>query len=531
MKLIGFIVLAIVALLCGYSYYYVTLPAINIHSPGFWWFILIGMLIISIVILFATMNYNAKAGEKFFKNNLFKLSITFTAILLVIYSIGSLLSSPIVNAKKYQQMLTINDRDFATDIKEISYNEIPVLDKSTAQLLGSRKMGSMVQYVSQYEVANNYTQINYKGNPTRVTPLKYGSFIKWFSNRKQGIPAYVSINMTNQDVNLVQLAEGMKYTESDLFGRNINRYLRFNYPTYIFDTINFEIDDNGTPFWICPVNDYTIGLFGGRTIDKVVTVNAITGEHTKYDVVDTPQWIDRVFSAELLIEQYDYHGTLKHGYLNSIFGQKDSLETTDGYNYIALDDDVWVYTGVTSTGGDESNVAFILMNQRTAETRYYPISGAEEYSAMASAEGQVQHLGYKATFPLLLNIGGQPTYFIALKDAAGLVKQYAMVNIEQYQLVAIGNTIQQVEKAYIELTAPIEDTSNIEVKTITSNIKKIVEAVVDANSFYYILLDDTDEIFALKLSDFIDIIKFNEGDYITLNYKEGSRYNTVIGLQ
>ena len=78
------------------------------------------------------------------------------------------------------------------------------------------------------------------------------------------------------------------------------------------------------------------------------------------------------------------------------------LKTTDGYNYLALEDDVWVYTGITSVSGDRSNVGFILMNQRTMETRYYSCAGAEEYSAMESAEGQVQNLKYQATFPLVI---------------------------------------------------------------------------------------------------------------------------------
>lgn len=532
-KFIRIFIIALIALICGYAYYYVTLPAINIHSPGFWWFLLGGLILISVVIALVTANYenNGKSGGKYFKNNLFKIAISFTGVLLVIYLIGSLLSSPIINAKKYQSILPITERNFTDDIKEISYNEIPILDKDSANLLGSRKMGSMVEYVSQFEVAPNYTQINYNGTPTRVTPLEYGSAIKWFTNRSKGIPAYMQINMTTQEVSLVKLDKGIRYSESDHFGRNINRYLRFNYPTYMFDTLNFEINDEGVPYWICPVNEYTIGLFGGRTIGKVVLVNAITGEHEDYDIEDVPQWVDRVFSAELLIELYDYSGTLKHGYLNSIFGQRDALKTTDGYNYIALEDDVWVYTGVTSVGGDESNVGFVLMNQRTGETRYYSISGAEEYSAMASAEGIVQHLGYTATFPLLLNIGGQPTYFLALKDAAGLVKQYAMVNIEQYQIVAIGDTILECEKSYLSKTAGIRDDDNTSVLSVNGTITKIAEAVIEGNSYYYLLLDNSDEIFSLKVADFLPIIKYNVGDTISLTYKQAGTTNTVISIE
>jgi hypothetical protein len=394
-------------------------------------------------------------------------------------------------------------------------------------------MGSIAEYVSQFEVSSNYTQINYKGVPVRVTPLKYGGLIKWLTNRSKGIPAYMKIDMTTQNVELVKLKEGIKYSESEHFGRNIYRYLRFHYPTYIFDTINFEIDDNGTPYWICPVKKYSIGLFGGRTVGRAVMVNAVTGEMQDYAVKDVPSWVDKVYSAELLISLYDYYGTLRHGYWNSVFGQKDALQTTDGYNYIALEDDVWVYTGVTSVGADESNVGFVLMNQRTAETRYYSISGAEEYSAMASAEGQVQHLGYKATFPLLLNTGGEPTYFIALKDAAGLVKKYAMVNIAQYQIVAIGDTVNQCEKTYLELmkSSGISVADATSLPKTTGTITKISDCVVDGNTHYYILLNNSDEIFDVLVNDYINIVKYNVGDSITFSYSAGTDVNTVLGIE
>ena len=96
-----------------------------------------------------------------------------------------------------------------------------------------------------------------------------------------------------------------------------------------------------------------------------------------------------------------------------------------------MDGDVWVYTGVTSVNADESNIGFVLMNLRTGESKYYNIAGAEEYSAMSSAEGQVQNLGYRASFPSLINIKNIPTYIMVLKDNAGLVKMYALVNVEK----------------------------------------------------------------------------------------------------
>lgn len=546
LKAVAFVVVAAIAAL----YYYIELPAINIHSPGFWKFIIFVMLIVTVEVWL--MNHRKAAGGGRYRGNisakeffsdfktqagsvLFKTAFVCTVILVVLYVAGNILSSPVINASKYQQLLKVETRNFTDDIKEVSYDKIPLLDKDSASIIGTRVMGTMVDMVSQYEVDDMYSQINYKEKPVRVTPLRYGNLIKWFTNHKNGIPAYIRIDMTTQEAECVRLTEGIKYSKSDHFSRYIYRHLRFAYPTYIFDDINFEIDDNGTPYWVCPVKKYNIGLFGGQTVGRVVLCNAVTGEMTDYSVDEVPTWVDKVYSAELLIGLYDYNGSLKHGFINSVLSQKDCLKTTDGYNYIALEDDVWVYTGITSVGQDNSNVGFVLMNQRTMETRYYEVSGAEEYSAMDSAKGRVQNLGYTATFPLIINISGQPTYFMALKDGAGLVKSYAMLNIEKYQNVAIGDSVLQCESNYIKL---LKDNGIVEeqqpevkeTKKVKDIISKIMPVVIDGNTHMYIMLSQNDSIYDVDVSKYVDIIKYSEGMEITLEYTMDSQLNKVVGI-
>ena len=511
-------------------YYYAALPAINIHAAEFWVFLVI--LIILAAILFIRKKNLSRYELRESKG--LKVILGILAVVVIAYLAGTLLSSPIVNAKKYQQLMTVETGEFASDIEELSFDQIPLLDRDSATLLGNRKMGSMVDMVSQFEVDELYSQINYNDRPVRVSPLKYASIIKWFTNQDEGIPAYIMIDMATQETELIKLDEGMKYTTSDHFNRNIYRHLRFRYPTYIFNELSFEVDENGVPYWICPVKQYNIGLFGGVTIGRVVLCNAVTGETTDYAIEDVPQWIDRAYSADLLVQLYDYYGTLKHGFFNSVLGQKDCLETTEGYNYLAIDDDVWVYTGVTSVSGDQSNVGFVLMNQRTMETKFYEVEGATEASAMSSAEGQVQNLHYTATFPLLLNISGEPTYFIALKDDAGLVKMYAMVNVQRYQIVAVGDTVSECEAAYTDLMyengiKEVEEDTR-EILSITAPITKIAQGVIDGNSHYYIMLEGSDDIFDVSVVDFIDIIRYNVGDEVTIEYKEGEQSNTVLSL-
>lgn len=531
-------------LLLAFVYYYITLPAINIHESGFWFFL--GTVVVLLLVIYAVRK-RLRSPQEIKSSKVMKAGLFLVLAIIVVYGVGTLLSSPIVNAKKYQQLVTPEERDFTEDIKEISYDQIPLLDKESAELLGNRKMGSMVDMVSQFEVSSLYSQINYQGQPYRVTPLVYASGIKWLTNQKEGIPAYIRIDMATQNTELVKLDKPIKYSESEYFNRNIYRHLRFKYPAYMFDQLSFEIDDEGTPYWICPVKKFNIGLFGGQTIGRVVLCNAQTGETKDYKIEDCPQWVDRAYPADLLLELYNYHGMLKNGFLNSVLGQKGCLKTTDGNNYLALDDDVWVYTGVTSVSGDKSNVGFVLMNQRTMETRYYVCDGAQERSAMDSAEGQVQNLKYQAAFPLLLNISDQPTYFMALKDGAGLVKKYAMVNVQKYQTVAIGDTVAECEKNYEKLLADHGIASGAGTESdisMTGTIEKMAQAVIEGNSHFYITLGgegaavtgleagQTEQkfIFDIPVTEYPEIVGYDIGDTLTVHFIPGEPISIVTAL-
>lgn len=521
-----------VTLIVGLIYFYLELPAINIHSPAFYTFVFVLCAVYCVTAVFTArigmevedrMPLQSIGVREFFAMMKRHCLIPFFLLLalLVLYLGGSLFSSVILRAGSYTKLLTVENGDFVNDVEEISFDQIPMLDKDSASKLGDRKLGELSDMVSQFEVSDQYNQINYNGHPVRVTMLEYGDLIKWFTNRKNGIPAYLIIDMVTQNVDVVRLPEGsgIKYSNSEHFGRLLMRHLRFNYPTFMFDTPMFEINDQGEPYWICPKLEKTIGLFGGTDINGAVLVNAVTGESQYYEEV--PTWVDRLYSAELIMQQYDYHGQYQNGFINSIFGQKGVTVTTSGYNYIAMNDDVYVYTGVTSVGGDQSNVGFILTNQRTKETRYYPCAGATEYSAMSSAEGVVQHLNYKATFPLLLNIHSEPTYFIALKDNAGLVKMYAMVNVQQYQIVATGASVSECSANYSKLLTQNnlgEESGNPLADEVTGTIAEIRSAVIAGNTVFYIRLENSRTFYAVAASANETAVILNVGDRVVIAF-------------
>ena len=513
-----------VTLVFGLVYFYISLPALNLQDGAFYSFFFLLCLVYVVASLF-TSGFRMAPGTgireyaRFVKTQCLPVGILMVLILAV-GLIGSLISMPIFRAGAYRDLLAVEDGNFTADITQISFDKIPTLDRSSAEYLGDRQMGTLSDMVSQFEYSNDSTQINYQGRPVRVAPIAYADLIKWFTNRGEGLPAYVLVDMVTQEASVVRLPEGMKYSFSEPLGRNIVRHLRFRYPTYLFDTPQFEIDEAGTPYWIAPRIVRTIGLFGGTDIQGAVLCNAITGECQYYDIADVPAWVDNVYTPDLIMEQYDYHGTFINGFLNSILGQKGVTMTTEGYNYIALNDDVYVYTGVTSANADQSNLGFLLSNQRTKETKFYDAPGATEYAAMSSAEGEVQDLGYTATFPLLLNIAGEPTYFIPLKDATNLVKSYAMVNVAQYQLVAVAGSVSQCEQVYVELLSQrgIVDEAVREETQVSGVVEDLRSAVMEGSTYFFIRLEGDQVYYAVSAAENPVAVLLDLGDRVTIDH-------------
>lgn len=527
----------LVTAVVGFLYFYITLPALNLQATEFYGFLFLLCLVYMVCALITsgfqdttvvtTGKDKVRHYLSFIKQQCLPIGI-FMLLLVVVGVVGQLVSLPIFRAQAYRELLTVNSGEFSQDISQISFDEIPTLDRTSAEYLGDRQMGTLSDMVSQFEYGGDSTQINYQGRPVRVAPVAYADLFKWLTNRGEGLPAYVLVDMVTQEAQVVRLEEGMKYSFSEPLNRNIMRHLRFQYPTFMFSTPRFEIDEDGRPWWIAPRVVKTIGLFGGTDIQGAVLCNAITGESQYYDEV--PSWVDNLYTPALIMQQYDYYGTLVNGFINSIFGQKDVTVTTEGYNYIAINDDVYVYTGVTSANSDQSNLGFLLSNQRTKETIFYDAPGATEAAAQASAEGVVQDLGYTATFPLLINVAGQPTYFIPLQDNTLLVKSYAMVNVAQYQLVATGSTVAQCEQQYIRMLTDKGLTEEEEVPQTTAQgvVAEIRSAVLNGNTYYYVRLEEENVFYSLSAVDNPTAVILNVGDQVTIEHEMAEDTTAIL---
>lgn len=553
----------VLSLLCSAVFagilFYFMLPALNFKSYDL--YIYLGAIVASYVVFNALFSnvFGKPEYVPYVKRRAIVPSIII-AVLLVAVGIGYLVSCEFFRASSYSKIISVDtDSNFSEDIEEQtadSFSEIPKLDEDTAAQLAARALGALkdIGSVSQFTIAPENSQINYQGKPYRVVPLQYADIIKWLVNTREGFPGYVMVNMADESTNFVELKDGsIRYSAYEHFNKLLKRHLRFEFPTYLFADATFEVNDDGDPFWICARLDKTIGLFGGTDVIGIVLVDAVSGECIEYSMdqlKDDPnlQWIDRVYDSDLIVQQYNYYGKYQKGFWNSLLGQKDVIKTTDGYNYIAKNDDVWMYTGVTSVTSDQSIIGFVLVNQRTKEADFYNVTGGTEYSAQQAAEGRVMDLGYTATFPLLLNIGGEPTYFLSLKDPKNqIVQQYALINVANYNNNKMGVTGTDLSKclaSYIEslkekgITVDINpddvvtpgtnedktpDTSKL---TASGTIADIRTAVMGGESYYYIKLDSNEAYFAIAASKDEGVVILNRGDSVTVTYSgEGSIIN------
>lgn len=506
----------------GFVTFYIALPPLNFHAVGFYFYMIFLCLIYSGAYFVLSISawkdrrYRQPAGGRSYGAT---AGLLLAALLFAILCVGGLFSAQLFHAKRYASVATIETAAFEEDMPELtSVTNIALMDTDSARIIGNRTLGALSELVSQYRINETYTQINYQNRPQKVANLEYDDFFKWFNNHGEGVPGYVMVDPVNNSAAYKKLEKPLRYVESGYFGDNLMRKLRFSYPTKIFDTCYFEIDEEGNPYYIVSCLSPKVALFGAMDVSEVIIFDPCDGSSELYPVGEVPSWVDIVYDGQLAMEKYNWYGTLSGGFWNSVIGNKNCKETTDDYGYIVLGDDVWYFTGVTSVTSDESNIGFIITNARTGEYKFYPVVGAEEYSAMGAAEGEVQEKGYVASFPSLINVGGQATYIMVLKDTGGLVKLYALVNVENYGIVATGETQTEAIAAYKKLlrTNQVDLNGSDEVtKEITVEEVRVI-AVEDLPTVY---ITDTDgNVYKGYLKSDESLILIRSGDRLRVSY-------------
>ncbi|ALM50781.1 hypothetical protein AMR72_12565 [Flavobacterium psychrophilum] len=490
-----------VLLLIGFLLFYTALPVINYGFTGF------AILLIFLLVLGSFLTANAetknnKLSLKFNKGN--KIAFIVAFILLLYVTILPLLTSaPIFHNQAYREMIgkVKVGNDMSNHIAPIAINKVRVVDEQLAYLLGEKILGSDPALGSKSELGEFFIQ-KVGDELYWIAPLLHSGFFKWLNNT-EGTEGYVMVSATNErDVKLVQTLNGkdlkIKYQPEAFFGSQIERHAYFNgYATTGLADFNFEIDNDGKPYWVATKYSRKVG-FAGDDATGVVLIDAQNGEIKEYSVADAPKWVDRIQPISFVIEQMNDWGEYVHGYWN--WANTDKLMITEDLTLVYGENgrSYW-YTGVSSVGKEESNVGFVLVDTRTKETTMYNQSGATEYAAQRSAEGKVQEKGYHASLPVPYTINGIPTYVMTLKDEGGLVKMYAMVAIGDYTIVGVGNTMRETLMSFKNVYNMAGNRINPDDKDTRTNLKTVVTRIQsdikNGNSFYYFTVNGNPKIF------------------------------------
>ena len=504
-------------------HFYFALFAIHLQDSGS------VCLILGYLLLFAGLDW-LLTGRLI---RLHKVLGSIAAAGFVLVCILQLWSAPLFQASAYHDQLQLTQTDqFSENFAEVDMSSVPVIDYDVARQLGDKKMGEVTALGSQFEVSDDYTLCSVNGTLYRVSPLEYRDFIKWIQNRGDGVPGYIRVNVSDpSDVELVLLDEGMKFVESAFLNDRLERHVRLHYPTEMLTDYSFEVDDEGRPYYVVSTYRPKVGVYGGNDATGIILVDPISGACTKYDEDEVPQWVDRIQPSAFALEQLDNWGRYVNGFFNTLFGQRDMLTNTEGHNYISIDGEMYVYTGVTSIGADHSIVGFALINLKDKEATFYKVNGADEASAMSSAEGEVQEKGYEATFPILLNVGGHPTYFVSLKDQEGLVKQYAFVSLENYSLVGIGDTVGAAQRSYLlrlSENGKENESDPAAMQVVSGTLSALESAVQEGSTHYYFTIEGNDRLFIAPLSLSSELVMSEVGDAVQVRYVESEDMTIVI---
>ena len=496
------VLLVLFLLIIGFLLIYLMLPVLQY---GFYAIGMIALVLLFVFFIFSLGISVDNSGKKFKMASMpSKIILIFMGLILAYLTIVPLITTAtIFHTSSYQKMIgkVENGQKLSKHIAPISLDKIRVVDQELAYLLGEKIIGSQAALGSQVELGRFSIQ-KVNNELYWIAPLLHSGFFKWLNN-KEGTPGYVMVSATNErDVKLVQEIEGkplrIKYQPKAYFQSDIHRHVYFNgFASDGLADFTFEIDEKGNPFWVITTYNKEIG-FSGKNSTGIVVVDAQTGTIQNYSIQNSPSWVDRIQPAEFIEDQLNDWGELVNGYWN--FSNTDKLQITEGLTLVyGQNNKSYWYTGLTSVGSDESAVGFVLVDTRTKETTFYKQSGATEFAAQSSAEGKVQEKGYKASLPIPYNINGIPTYVMTLKDAGGLVKMYAMVAINDYTIVGVGNSMRETLtsfKSLYNMAGNKINPSNVaSKKSISSVIIRIQSDVKNGNSFYYFTINDYPNIF------------------------------------
>lgn len=472
-------------------------------------------------------------------------AVGIVGIILFVIGVSNLLilpiltSAPMLYSSSYRNLLgEVKESSFTADIEPINLSQIRIVDDETARKLADKKIGEVPALGSEVQLGELALQ-KVQNKLYYVGPLEHRGIFQWLTNHSKGSKGYVMVSATNpQDVRLIQEVKGqevyLKYQMKGFLFDYLPRSLYFRgFFNIGISDFSFEVDDDLNPYWVVTLYKNKIGYHGSDAVGAV-TVNAQTGEINQYTIENIPSWVDRIQPEEFVYRQIRDWGEYINGFWNSIFAKTGTLKPTGSELHLIYgnDDNVYWYTGITSSGKDGSSVGFIMVNSRTKEAKWYKVSGADEGGAKKSAEGQVQEKGYRSGYPILYNIAGVPTYISPMKDKEGLLKAVAFISVENYNLVGVGPDIENGLRTYQQVLAskgnqfiPSQELKPIKLQGKLSRVSHVVKG---GESYFYFMIEGDNRIFIGNSSTSPKVPLAKVGDIVVMTANDTKE--TVLNI-
>ena len=530
---IAAIIAVIVTLGEAWLAWYLTCPAINFRSAGFWTYLFIMLIILLINMAIAnairkviTEDYGD--FDDFGSNSITYITLGIVVLFGLAFLITSITGWKCNNWKKYANLIEVEKANFTDDIPEFNAKDAITVDYKGANQLGDRAL-STIENASWYDADPEYNLVSIAGNLYRITPINYGGLFKFNQAKEVGIPGFIMVDAKTGEYKVQNFKEPMRYSPSAYWEHDLIRHLRYKFPGYVFANKSFfEVDDDLNPYWITPVRESQAGLYGAQVTKCVIITDAVTGEVEVYSPNAVPEWVDHVESISYLKELVRWHYRYQNGWWNP--SKTNIFNVSSDYNSVVTENgEIWFTIGLTPANAAQSNVAFLLMSPKTGEVRRYEAYGASEKSAQSAAAGLVQDMGYTATFPIIINIDGNETYYMLLKDSEGLVRNYALCNVEQYTIVVQAESVEKAVQLYKDKLAVSGNASNDYQSEIIGYINECGVAQIDGFTYYYFTIVGTDLIFKSSIqNNSMQPIKIKEGQKVTVEYYLSSEDGIAI---
>lgn len=460
-------------------------------------------------------------------------------VLAGIIGIGFLVSAPFLNAEDKYNSAEMQEQ---TEIAPFDETKTPASVPPKFVKNKMKKAFGQVPNTSYYELGNLQIQ-KVNGAYVYIAPVEFSGFFKWFNGKTT--PGYFTMSATDSSDNPKFIKQEMRYIPSAFLNKNLERHMRLQHPTLIFNgEPQLEIDEDGKPYYIRSYGEF-ISARNGFDVKGVVLVDAASGKTEKLVLADVPEFIDGAVSPETVSLQNSYYGNYVHGFWNSLVGKKDVKVPSDegteaNVSPIFMEDgEMYYFTDFTSPKeGVDSMLGYALTNARTGQATYYTGNLEESYmdsqGALDIIEKKFVEKEWEGEMPILYNFYGEASWLSAVLDANGFLQNYFIVSAANPEISAYGTTPNEALKLYKTALnrggSTVDGTSNAEEAKATVEVVRVYkERVGDFTIVSF--LTTTGENFIVSSEVVPFAIYLQEGDQVAITYaKTGETFQPIKAL-